>query len=95
MGNIGRPKAEISRHKTLNLRLTDFEYEEISKLAEKLKITKTELILRGVKLLEENQKKSEKVVIQTILPPKTKIPKFKENVPGVEEGEIVWFKDIK
>ena len=82
MGNIGRPKAEISRHKTLNLRLTDFEYEEISKLAEKLKITKTELILRGVKLLEENQKKSEKVVIQTILPPKTKIPKklpFAEN----------------
>jgi len=44
----GRSKLEISRCKTLNLRLTNFEYEKISRLAEKLKISKTAAILRGI-----------------------------------------------
>jgi len=43
--------SEISRQKTLNLRLTNFEFEKISKIAEKLQITKTEALLRGIDLL--------------------------------------------
>ena len=47
----GRPKAEVPRKKRLDLRLTDFEFEKISKIAEKKNITKTEAILQGIDLL--------------------------------------------
>ena len=48
----GRPKLEIPRCKTLNLRLTNFEYEKISRLAKKLNISKTETVVRAINLLE-------------------------------------------
>jgi len=51
MGNVGRPKLEISRNKAMTIRLTDFEFEKISKIAEKKNITKTEAILQGIDLL--------------------------------------------
>ena len=47
----GRPKAEVPRKKRLDLRLTEFEFEKISKIAEKKNITKTEAILQGIDLL--------------------------------------------
>ena len=47
----GRPKAEVPRKKRLDLRLTDFEFEKISKIAEKKNITKTEAIFQGIDLL--------------------------------------------
>ena len=48
---IGRPKLEIARTERLGLRLTKFEAEKISKIAEKKNITKTEAILQGIDLL--------------------------------------------
>ena len=53
----GRPKAIIKRERQLNLKLTDFEVEKISKIAEKLEITKTEAILRGIDLLIQHKPK--------------------------------------
>ena len=47
----GRPKAIIKRDVQLNLKLTKFEAEKISKIAEKKNITKTEAILQGIDLL--------------------------------------------
>ena len=52
----GRPKLEISRLKQLNIRVTEKEFEEISNLAKKLKISKTEAVLRGIKLLKNPPK---------------------------------------
>ena len=51
MGNVGRPKLEISRTRVVTIRVTDFEFEKISKIAEKKNITKTEAILQGIDLL--------------------------------------------
>ena len=53
----GRPKLEISRCKTLNLRLTNFEYEKISRLAKKLNISKTDTVVRAINLLETHKPK--------------------------------------
>ena len=47
----GRPKLEIPRSERLNLRLTKFELEKISKIAEKKNISRTEAILQGIDLL--------------------------------------------
>lgn len=52
---MGRPKAEIPRLRRLECRLTDFEFEKISRLAEKLKISKTETIVRAINLLETHK----------------------------------------
>ena len=46
---MGRPKLEFARSENLHLRLTKFELEEISALAKKLNLTKTETVLRGIK----------------------------------------------
>ncbi len=53
----GRPKAQIPRQKTLNLRLTDFEFEKISRIAKQKNISKTEAILQGIDLLIRNKPK--------------------------------------
>ena len=47
---MARPKNEIPRSERLNLRLTKFEYEKISKIAEKKNITKTEALLQAIDL---------------------------------------------
>ena len=47
----GRPKLEIPRNKIINIRVTEFEFEKISKIAEKKNISKTEAILQGIDLL--------------------------------------------
>ena len=53
---MGRPKVENPKTNVLHIRLTDAEFEEISNLAKKLNITKTEAILRGIKLLKNPPK---------------------------------------
>jgi len=53
----GRPKLEIPRSERLNLRLTKFEAEKISKIAQKKNITKTEAILQGIDLLIHHKPK--------------------------------------
>ena len=47
----GRPKLEIQRSERLNLRLSKFELEKISKIAEKKNISRTEAILQRIDLL--------------------------------------------
>ncbi|MBR5914174.1 MAG: hypothetical protein IKZ58_07430 [Selenomonadaceae bacterium] len=49
---IGRPKNKIPRQKQLNLRLSEFEYDKILKVAKKKNITRTEAILKGIDLLD-------------------------------------------
>ena len=48
---MGRPKAKNPRRKTLNLRLTDFEADKISRVAKQKNLTKTDAILQGIDLL--------------------------------------------
>jgi len=76
---MGRPKAIIKRDVQLNLKLTNFEFEKISKIAEKLKITKTEAILRGIDLLIQNKPKKYKNLNKA---------KQGQNEPGVVRGTI-------
>ena len=52
----GRPKLEIARTERVNVRLTKSELEDLEKICEKLKISKTEAILRGIKLLKNPPK---------------------------------------
>ena len=52
---MGRPKAQIPRQKRLDLRLTDFEFKKIERIAREKKLTKTAAILQGIDLLERNK----------------------------------------
>ena len=52
---MGRPKAQIPRQKRLDLRLTDFEFKKIAKIAKEKNLTKTAAILQGIDLLEKNK----------------------------------------
>ena len=54
---MGRPKAQIPRLKQLNLRLTDFEFKKIARVAKEKNLTKTQAILNGIDLLERNKPK--------------------------------------
>jgi len=81
MGKSGRPKAEIPRFKRLECRLTNFEYEKISRLAEKLKISKTEVVVRAINLLETPKPKKYKNLNKN----------SKKQTEGVIEGETVMF----
>lgn len=60
MKNVGRPKAEIPRSKTLNIRLTNYEYEKISIISKKLGISKTETVVRAINVLETHKPKKYK-----------------------------------
>lgn len=48
---MGRPKLEIARTKDVHIRLTQFEFEKIERIAKKKEISKTEAILQGIDLL--------------------------------------------
>lgn len=48
----GRPKSDNSKHKRLEIRLTDNEFEMIDDCATKLNTTRTNVIMQGVKLLK-------------------------------------------
>jgi len=52
---MGRPKAQIPRQKRLDLRLTDFEFKKIARVAKEKNLTKTAAILQGIDLLEKNK----------------------------------------
>ena len=54
---MGRPKNLIPRDEKLTLRLTKFEAEKISKIAEKKNITRTDAILQGIDLLIHHKPK--------------------------------------
>ena len=48
---MGRPKLEITRTKDVHIRLTQFEFEKLERIAKKKEISKTEAILQGIDLL--------------------------------------------
>ena len=52
-----RKKLEIERSERLNLRLTKFELEKISRIAEQKNISRTEALLQGIDLLIHNKPK--------------------------------------
>ena len=52
---MGRPKAQIPREKHLSLRLTNFEFKKIERIAREKKLTKTAALLQGIDLLERNK----------------------------------------
>lgn len=88
----GRPKSENPKKNILALRLTDEELAEIENLAAKLKISKSEAVLRGIKLLKNPPRQ---IITRSQMPgfvPK-KIPKQSEGI--IEEGETIWFNKKK
>ena len=78
---MGRPKNEIPRQKQLNLRLSDFEYEKILRVAKQKNITRTEAILRGIDLLERDKPKKFKNLSGN----------NKKISAGVVDGDVVMF----
>ena len=52
---MGRPKAIIKRERQLNLKLTDFEFKKIARVAKEKNLTKTAAILKGIDLLDRNK----------------------------------------
>ena len=52
---VGRPKAQIPRLKDIHLRVTDFEFKKIARVAKEKKLTKTAALLQGIDLLEKNK----------------------------------------
>lgn len=53
----GRPPKENPRNVNLNLRLTKDEAELIQKCASQLGMTRTDVIMKGIKLVESELKK--------------------------------------
>lgn len=75
----GRHKKDNAKHKIFNIRVTEEELAEIDAIAKKLNITKTEAVLRGIKLLKNPPRQ---IITRSMLPgfvPK-KIPKHSEGV---------------
>lgn len=54
---VGRPKNQIPREEHLNLRLSKFELEKISRIAKQKNISRTDAILQGIDLLIRNKPK--------------------------------------
>lgn len=53
---MGRPpKQEQSRNKSLNIRLTEDELERINACSEKLGMSRTDTIMKGITLIEEKK----------------------------------------
>ena len=70
---MGRPKLENPKNNVLHIRLTDAELAELESVAKKLKISKTEAVLRGIKNLSQIQP-----VYYRVKP--KKIPKHSEGI---------------
>ena len=85
MGNVGRPKLEISRDKAMTIRLTNFEFEKIARVAKQKNLTKTDALLQGIDLLEKNRPKITRSQLNQL---KGIQPKIKENLPGIVENDI-------
>ena len=55
MGKIGRPRAKIPRNRIMNIRVTDFEFVKIARVAKEKNLTKTAALLKGIDLLERDK----------------------------------------
>ena len=77
---MGRPKKENSKSKGLYIKLTVEEFEEISMLAKKLNLSKSEVILRGIKLLKNPPRQ---IITRSQLPGYKPPTKKIQNSPGI------------
>ena len=59
----GRPPKDNARKNDLNIRLTDEEKQEIQFVADALGITRTDAILKGIRLLKAEIEKSKRLVL--------------------------------
>ena len=85
---MGRPKAQIPRSDRINLRITKFEREKISRVAKQKKLTITDAILKGIDLLERDKPK----ILRSQLNQQKNIqPKVEKNSVGLIEGETIMF----
>ena len=85
---VGRPKAQIPRLKDIHLRVTDFEFKKIARVAKEKNLTKTAAILQGIDLLEKNKPKITRSQFNQM---KGIQPKFEKNSVGLIEGETIMF----
>lgn len=53
MSPAGRPKTDNPRNINLNIRLTKKESDEIRECAEKLNMTRTDTIMKGIHMVKE------------------------------------------
>ena len=85
---MGRPKAQIPRSDRINLRITKFEREKISRVAKQKNLTITDAILKGIDLLERDKPK----ILRSQLNQQKNIqPKVEKNSVGLIEGETIMF----
>ena len=75
---MSKPKSENPRNKGFYLKLTAEEFAEIENLAKKLKITKTEAVVRGIKNLSQIQPVDYRSQMPNFKP--KKIPKHSEGI---------------
>lgn len=57
MAPAGRPKTENPRNINLNIRITRKEADDIQECADKLKITRTDAIMKGIHMVKEELEK--------------------------------------
>ena len=80
----GRPRLKIPRNKIINIRVTEFEFEKIARVAKQKNLTKTDAILKGIDLLERDKPK----ILRSQLNQQKNIqPKIKKNLPGTVEED--------
>lgn len=57
MSPAGRPKKDNPRNVNLNIRITKEEADRIQSCADELKLTRTDTILKGIKMVEDELNK--------------------------------------
>lgn len=81
---MGRPKLEIARSRVVTVRLTENDFADLEKICAKLNITKTEAILRGLKLLKNPPRQ---IITRSQLPGYKPPTKKIKNSPGIVADE--------
>ena len=84
----GRPKAEKIKEKVFTMRVTNEEFAEICKVAEKLKISKAEAVMRGIREIAKPQQVYYRSQMPNFKP--KKIQK-NSNSEAVIEGETIMY----
>lgn len=52
---LGRPKSANPKSKQFKIRMTEKEFQHLENIAEKKNMTKTEVVMRGIELVESEE----------------------------------------
>ncbi|CYU90917.1 TPA: hypothetical protein TZY53_001738 [Streptococcus suis] len=52
---LGRPKSDNPKNKQLKVKMTEQEFQDLSDLADKKGMTKTEVVMRGIELVKSEK----------------------------------------